>query len=138
MDRQIEEKQTVEMVDQNEGLVEECGRSGENDISHGADKLTAGPTDEQKLTKKQRQRRNKQLREQKAKINREQEERAKQELRNLLKAKIGEQRIQRASKQNKEKILDQTLRKIGIDKEKFKQDLEAVKKQGGMEISMKQ
>lgn len=54
-----------------------------------------------------------------------------------LKAKIGEQRIQRGTKHNKEHILSQTLKNIGIDKKKFIADLEAVKKQGGLEINLK-
>jgi len=60
------------------------------------------------------------------------------ELRNMLRAKIGEKRIQRSSKQNRENILDKTLKDIGIDKEKFKKDLEEVKKQGGLEMNLSQ
>lgn len=60
------------------------------------------------------------------------------ELRNMLRAKIGEKRIQRSSKQNKENILDKTLKDIGIDKEKFKKDLEEIKKQGGIEMNLSQ
>ena len=67
------------------------------------------------------------------------EERTKklQKLRALCKAKREEMRIQRSSKKQKEAVLDQILKKIGIDKEKFKADLEAVRKQGGLEINMK-
>lgn len=50
-------------------------------------------------------------------------------LRNLCKSKRGEMRIQRSSKKKKEAVLDQILQQIGIDKEKFKADLEAVRKQ---------
>lgn len=60
------------------------------------------------------------------------------ELRNMLRAKIGEKRIQRSSKQNKENMLDKTLKDIGIDKEKFKKDLEEIKKQGGLEMNLSQ
>jgi hypothetical protein len=60
------------------------------------------------------------------------------ELRNMLRAKIGEKRIKRSSKQNRENILDKTLKDIGIDKEKFKKDLEEVKKQGGLEMNLSQ
>ena len=60
------------------------------------------------------------------------------ELRNMLRAKIGEKRIQRSSKQNRENILDKTLKDIGIDKEKFKKDLEEIKKQGGLEMNLSQ
>lgn len=59
------------------------------------------------------------------------------ELSNLLKAKLGEKRINRSSKLQKEIILDKTLKKLGIEKDKFKADLEEVKKQGGLEINMK-
>ena len=60
------------------------------------------------------------------------------ELRNLCRSKRGELRIKRSSKRQKEDMLEKTLKQIGIDKEKFKADLEAVKKQGGFEINMKQ
>jgi hypothetical protein len=60
------------------------------------------------------------------------------ELRNMLRAKIGEKRIERSSKQSKENILDKTLKDIGIDKEKFKKDLEEIKKQGGLEMNLSQ
>ena len=59
-----------------------------------------------------------------------------QELKNMLKAKIGEKRIQRSNKEQKEKVLEKTLKNIGIDKEKFNKDLEAFKKQGGLKINM--
>ena len=62
----------------------------------------------------------------------------KKELKELLHAKIEEKRISRSSKQQKEAVLDQTLKKIGIDKDKFRADLEAVRKQGGLEVNMKQ
>lgn len=60
-----------------------------------------------------------------------------EELRNLCRAKRGEMRINRSTKLQKENILDKTLKQIGIDKEKFKKDLEAVKKQGGLELNIK-
>jgi len=63
---------------------------------------------------------------------------SRKELSNLLKSKLGEKRINRSSKLNKEIILDKTLKKLGIEKDKFKADLEAVKKQGGLEINLKQ
>lgn len=59
-----------------------------------------------------------------------------QELKNMLKAKIGEKRIQRSNKEQKEQVLEKTLKNIGIDKEKFNKDLEAFKKQGGLKINM--
>jgi hypothetical protein len=63
---------------------------------------------------------------------------SRKELSNLLKSKLGEKRIDRSSKFNKELILDKTLKQLGIEKDKFKADLEAVKKQGGLEINLKQ
>jgi hypothetical protein len=62
---------------------------------------------------------------------------SRKELSNLLKAKLSEKRINRSSKVQKEIILDKTLKKLGIEKDKFKADLEEVKKQGGLEINMK-
>lgn len=59
------------------------------------------------------------------------------ELRVLFRSKKGEMSIKRSSKNKKEAILEKTLKKIGIDKDKFKSDLEAVKKQGGFEINIK-
>jgi|688.fasta_scaffold32015_6 hypothetical protein len=63
---------------------------------------------------------------------------SRKELSNLLKSKLGEKRINRSSKLNKELILNKTLKELGIEKDKFKADLEAVKKQGGLEINLKQ
>lgn len=57
---------------------------------------------------------------------------------NKLREKIGEKGISRNTKKNKEKILDKGLKDLGIDKEKFKEDLEKIKKQGGLEINLKQ
>ena len=55
--------------------------------------------------------------------------------RTKLRAKLKEQlecaRVGRSSKKNKEQILDKTLKGIGIDKERLKKDMEAVKQQGG-------
>jgi hypothetical protein len=65
------------------------------------------------------------------------DKKSKEELRTLLRSKIGEKRISRSSKQKKEDILNKELKKIGIDKEKFKADLEAVRVQGGLQIDMK-
>ena len=61
----------------------------------------------------------------------------KDELRASLRSKIEEKRMARGAKQHKEAVLDQTLKNIGIDKEKFKADVEAGRKQGGLEITMK-
>ena len=59
-----------------------------------------------------------------------------EKLREKLRAKIGEVRIARSSKTNKEKVLERNLAKVGIDKEKLKADLEALKKQGGLSINL--
>jgi hypothetical protein len=56
------------------------------------------------------------------------------ELRAKLREKIATQRITRSSKEQKEHTLDKTMKEMGIDKEKFKADLEAVKKQGGLSV----
>lgn len=71
-------------------------------------------------------------------INREKARLAKEEeKRAMFRAKIVEKRIQRSSKALKEHVLEKTLKQIGIDKDKFKSDLEAVQKQGGLEINLK-
>ena len=59
------------------------------------------------------------------------------QLSNLLKSKITEKQISRSGKIQRETVLEKTLGSLGIDKDKFKADLEAIKKQGGLEISMK-
>ena len=58
-----------------------------------------------------------------------------EKLRQKLRAKIGENRISRSSKQSKEKVLDKELKKMGLDKEKLKADISAVKKQGGLTLN---
>lgn len=63
-------------------------------------------------------------------------EATRENLRQKLRAKIGQGRIARSSKQNKEKVLDKTLSKIGLDKDKLKADIEALKKQGGLTIKL--
>lgn len=58
------------------------------------------------------------------------------ELRNKLKAKLEERKITRSSKKTKENILTKTLKKMNIDKEKLKADMEEVRKQGGLSINL--
>lgn len=53
-----------------------------------------------------------------------------------LQAKLEQKRLERASKHAKQQVLDRTFKKLGIDSEKFKQDLEQVKK-SGLTINMK-
>jgi hypothetical protein len=52
-------------------------------------------------------------------------------LRDSLKAKIMEKGLKRSSNVRREGIMDKNFKKMGIDKEKFNEDLEALKKQGG-------
>lgn len=58
------------------------------------------------------------------------------ELRNKLKAKLEERKITRSTKKTKENILTKTLKKMNIDKEKLKADMEEVRKQGGLSINL--
>ena len=58
------------------------------------------------------------------------------ELRQILRSKIEEKQISRGTKLHKEAILKSTLKKIGIDKDKLKEDIKNIKKQGGLEISL--
>lgn len=63
---------------------------------------------------------------------------SRQELINKLHAKIGEKKIGRGSKKQKEHVLEKTLNAFGLDKNKFKADIEAIKKQGGFTLDMNQ
>jgi len=58
------------------------------------------------------------------------------ELKNKLRAKLEERKINRSTKETKEKILTKTLKKMNIDKEKLKKDMEEVKKQGGLSFNL--
>ena len=57
-------------------------------------------------------------------------------LRAKLRAKIGEDRIKRSSKKQKDEILKTTLKDMGIDKDQMQTDMEAVKKQGGFTMTL--
>ncbi len=100
-----------------------------------------GELNEPKLSKKQRQRYKKKLRKLKLKEETEKKEKVRQrsleESRTMFRAKLEEKQIERSSKAKKEHVLEKTLKHIGIDKEKFKSDLKAVQKEGGLEINMK-
>ena len=61
-------------------------------------------------------------------MNREQ---ARRELRNKLRDRINEKKIGRTTKENKDKILTDTLKTMGIDKERLMRDLETMKNAGG-------
>ena len=54
------------------------------------------------------------------------------ELKTKLKSKILDKNLKRSSNNRKEIMMDKNFKKMGIDKERFKADLEAVKKQGGL------
>ena len=58
------------------------------------------------------------------------------ELLQKLRGKIGEHKMKRSSKETREKVFSEGLKEMGIDKEKFKEDLENIKKQGGLNISL--
>ena len=51
-------------------------------------------------------------------------------LRAKLRDKVEESRIERSNKNIKNKILHQTLKEMGIDKDKLTKDMENVKKEG--------
>jgi hypothetical protein len=55
----------------------------------------------------------------------------KDELKNKLKSKISDKNLSRSSKFKRETLIDKNFKKLGIDKQKFQDDLESVKKQGG-------
>jgi hypothetical protein len=63
-------------------------------------------------------------------------EEERKELRLRLKEKIQEGKITRSSKKTKEQILDKTLKKMGIEKDKLIEDMTAVKKEGGLSINL--
>lgn len=54
------------------------------------------------------------------------------ELKSKLKNKILDKNLKRSSNFRKDLLIDKNFKKMGIDKEKFKEDVEAVKKQGGL------
>tara|TARA_Y100000389_G_scaffold192429_1_gene219862 strand:- start:655 stop:870 length:216 start_codon:yes stop_codon:yes gene_type:complete len=63
-----------------------------------------------------------------------------EELRNKLRKKLREKidlkKISRTTKSNKEQILQKSLATMGIDKDKLKADIEALKKQGGLSLKI--
>jgi len=54
-----------------------------------------------------------------------------QELRQKLRSKIEERQIHRCPKEQKDKILTDTLKSLGIDKKKLMEELEIIQKAGG-------
>lgn len=59
----------------------------------------------------------------------------KEELRAMLTARIGEKRIQRSSKKNRENTLKKTLKDVDINYDDFKKAIETVKKSGGFSMN---
>lgn len=60
-----------------------------------------------------------------------------QEIRDQLRSKILEKRLSRSNKHTQEQVLEKTMKKMGIDKERFQKDLENVTKAGGFHIDVK-
>jgi len=60
-----------------------------------------------------------------------------EELRQKLRNKLGESRINRSGKRNKEQVLNKSMTNVGLDYKKLKADLEAIKKQGGLTLNLK-
>jgi|TARA_Y100000389_G_scaffold106355_1_gene103311 hypothetical protein len=60
----------------------------------------------------------------------------KEELRQKLRDKITAGQLQRSSKQKKEYVVEKSLKKMGIDKEKLEKDMQAVKNQGGLSVNL--
>ncbi len=58
-------------------------------------------------------------------------------LRQKLRAKLGESRINRSGKICKEQILNKSMSTMGLDYKKLKADLEAIKKEGGLTLNLK-
>ena len=58
-------------------------------------------------------------------------EKTRQKLKKKLRAKIEERQIQRTTKEQRDKILDDTLKAVGIDKKRFMDEMETMKKAGG-------
>jgi len=62
---------------------------------------------------------------------------SREELRKKLKTKIEGKQIDRLDKKSRTKILDDSLKNMGIDKERLLKDIKEVNKQGGLEINKK-
>ena len=63
-------------------------------------------------------------------------EELREELRKKLREKILHRQISRGPRETQEKILEKTLATLGVDKDKLKADLEAVRKQGGLTLNI--
>lgn len=61
----------------------------------------------------------------------------KDNLKDKLKEKIQLLKLKRLSKRCRDTFVDNKLKKIGIDKDKLKHDMEQIKKQGGLTFDLK-
>jgi hypothetical protein len=71
-------------------------------------------------------------------VDNEKREMRKNKLRTALKERISAKQIGRSSKQNRENVLEKTLKEAGLDKNKFMEDLKKVGKDQTFEMSLKQ
>jgi hypothetical protein len=71
-------------------------------------------------------------------VDNEKREMRKKKLRTALKERINAKQIGRSSKQNRENVLEKTLKEAGLDKKKFMEDLKNVGKDQTFEMSLKQ
>jgi len=58
-------------------------------------------------------------------------------LKDKLKEKMQLLKLKRSTKRSRDTFVDNKLKNIGIDKEKLKNDMEQIKKQGGLTFDLK-
>lgn len=61
----------------------------------------------------------------------------KDNLKEKLKEKMQLLKLKRSTKRSRDTFVDNKLKKIGIDKDKLKNDMEQIKKQGGLTFDLK-
>jgi len=61
----------------------------------------------------------------------------KDNLKDKLKEKMQLLKLKRSTKRSRDTFVDNKLKSIGIDKEKLKNDMEQIKKQGGLTFDLK-
>jgi len=61
----------------------------------------------------------------------------KDKLKYKLKEKMQLLKLKRSTKRSRDTFVDNKLKKIGIDKDKLKNDMEQIKKQGGLTFDLK-
>ena len=61
----------------------------------------------------------------------------KDNLKEKLKEKMQLLKLKRSTKRSRDTFVDNKLKKIGIDKDKLKNDIEQIKKQGGLTFDLK-